>query len=96
MSIYLNAFVMLLATLAAFVVLAKLAQAIRARRIAVPWRLGGATQAPASRLAVEQACMVDSRRRLVLVRCEEQRVLLLTGGPTDLVVSVLAPADAGA
>jgi flagellar protein FliO/FliZ len=101
MSIYLNAFVALLATITAFVVLAKLVQAIRLRRVALPWRISGlggpvATQ---TRLAVEQTCMVDSKRRLLLVRCDEQRVLLLTGGPADLVVSVLpAPhnVDAGA
>jgi flagellar protein FliO/FliZ len=101
MSIYANAFIMLLATLAAIVVLAKLAQAIRSRRIGLPWRMGGQGQpfATAPRLAIEQACMVDGKRRLLLVRCDEQRVLLLTGGPADLVVSVLANgprADAGA
>jgi flagellar protein FliO/FliZ len=101
MSIYFNAFVALLATITAFVVLAKLVQAIRLRRLALPWRLAGlggpvATQ---SRLAIEETCMVDARRRLLLVRCDEQRVLLLTGGPADLVVSVLPAlrnADAGA
>jgi hypothetical protein len=101
MSIYANAFIMLLATIAAIVVLAKLAQAIRSRRIGLPWQMGGQARplAMAPRLAVEQACMVDGKRRLLLVRCDEQRVLLLTGGPTDLVVSVLAAeprADAGA
>jgi flagellar protein FliO/FliZ len=94
MSIYVNAFVMLLATIAALVVLAKLAQAIRSRSIALPWRVGGGGQ-PAARLAVEQACMLDSKRRLWLVRCDEQRVLLLTGGPSDLVVSVLAGGPRG-
>jgi flagellar protein FliO/FliZ len=101
MSIYANAFVMLLATIAAIVVLAKLAQLLRARRIAVPWPGGGFARpltAP-SRLAVEQSCALDGKRRLLLIRCDEQRVLLLTGGPADLVVSVLGAlprADAGA
>jgi hypothetical protein len=90
MSIYANAFVMLLVTIAAFVVLAKLAQAIRSRQVTLPWRIGGLAGQPTAppRLAVEQTCMVDSKRRLLLIRCDEQRVLLLTGGPADLVVSV--------
>ena len=88
MSIYLNAFAMLLATIAGFVALAKLLQALRSRQLPIPWR-GGALLAPAtpSRLVVEQACMIDGKRRLILVRCDGQRVLLLTGGPADLVVS---------
>jgi flagellar protein FliO/FliZ len=91
MSIYFNAVVMLLVTIAAFVLLAKLMQVMRSRRLAWPWPIGGLAGpiAPPSRLAVEQTCMVDGKRRLLLVRCDEQRVLLLTGGPADLVVSVL-------
>ncbi len=45
-------------------------------------------------LSVEEALALDQRRRLVLVRCAERRVLLLTGGGTDLVVGWL-PADQG-
>jgi flagellar protein FliO/FliZ len=101
MSIYTNAFVMLLATIAAIVAVAKLAQGIRLRRIALPWPVGGFVQPPGApaRLAVEQTCVVDGKRRLLLIRCDEQRVLLLTGGPADLVVSVLGAlprVDAGA
>jgi hypothetical protein len=101
MSIYINALAMLIATLGAFVVGAKLVQAIRLRHLALPWRINGPVRPPTTpaRLAVEQTCMVDSKRRLLLVRCDEQRVLLLTGGPADLVVSVLpvlSAADAGA
>jgi hypothetical protein len=101
MSIYLNAFVALLATVTAFVVLARLAQAIRLRQVALPWRISGlaAPAATQPRLAVEQTCVIDAKRRLLLVRCDEQLVLLMTGGPADLVVSVRpAPhsADAGA
>ena len=51
---------------------------------------------PAARLAVEQAYAIDSKRRLVLARCDDQRILLLTGGPSDLVVCMLPPAGAGA
>ena len=99
MSIYVNTLMMLAATLAAFVLLAKLVQAIRLKRIVPPWRVRGLLPPAATRVAVEQSCMVDGKRRLVLVRCDEQRVLLLIGGPADLVVSLLPVtpiADAGA
>jgi hypothetical protein len=100
MSIYVNAIVMLAATLVAFVGLARLVQAARNRRLALPWSgrsSGAAVAMPGVRLAVEQACAIDSKRRLVLARCDDQRVLLLTGGPADLVVCVLPPtAGAGA
>ena len=100
MSIYVNAVVMLAATLAAFLVLARLFQAARNRRLALPWsgRSSGAVAAiPGARLAVEQACSIDSKRRLVVARCDDQRILLLTGGPADLVVCLLPPvAGAGA
>lgn len=41
-------------------------------------------------LALEESLALDQRRRLLLVRCEAGRVLLLTGG-TDLVVGWLPP-----
>jgi len=41
-------------------------------------------------LAVEEALALDQRRRLLLVRCEGRRVLLMTGG-TDLLVGWLPP-----
>lgn len=91
MSIYLNAFLMLAATVTVFVLLAKLVQAIRLRGFVPPWRTGASVRPGAlpARLAVEQSCMVDGKRRLLLIRCDEQRVLLLTGGPADVVLSVL-------
>jgi flagellar protein FliO/FliZ len=89
MSIYLNAFLMLAVTVTTFVLLAKLLQAIRTKRLVLPWRVDGLVPMAASRLAIEQTCVVDSKRRLLLIRCDEQRVLLLTGGPADLVVSLL-------
>jgi flagellar protein FliO/FliZ len=91
MSLYLNAFLMLAVTVAAFVLLAKLVQTLRSRRLALPWGTTTAAGSSSARLAIEQTCVVDSRRRLLLVRCDDQRVLLLTGGPADLVVS-LSPA----
>lgn len=42
-----------------------------------------------ARLAIEEAMALDSRRRLVLIRCEGQRALLLTGGPQDLLLGWL-------
>jgi flagellar protein FliO/FliZ len=97
MSIYLNSFLMLIVTVAAFVLLARLFQAIRSRRLFPAFGIT-APGAAAPRLAVEESCAVDGKRRLLLVRCDEQRVLLLTGGPADLVVSLfpaLPAADAG-
>ena len=42
-------------------------------------------------LAVEETLTLDQRRRLLLVRCAEGRVVLLTGGGADLVVGWLPP-----
>jgi flagellar biogenesis protein FliO len=90
MSIYLNAALMLGATLGAILLLARLLQSLRAGH-----GLRGLTrsQAPlaARRISIEETCPVDAKRRLLLVRCEEQRILILTGGPTDLVVATLPP-----
>lgn len=55
-------------------------------------RRAGRSGAGAGRaLALEEVLALDQRRRLLLVRCETGRVLLLTGG-TDLVVGWLPPA----
>jgi hypothetical protein len=94
MSIYFNAFLMLVLTVAMFVLLAKLVQALRSRRLVLPWGAVATIPAAPTRLVVEQTCMVDGKRRLLLIRCDEQRVLLLTGGPADLVVSLLAAVQA--
>lgn len=42
-------------------------------------------------LAIVQVQALDPRRRLLLVRCADRHVLLLTGGPQDLVVGWLEP-----
>ena len=57
-------------------------------------RLGGlASRSGAGRLlAVEEALAIDQRRQLHLVRCENRRVVLLTGGAQDLVVGWLPEA----
>ena len=90
MPIYLNAALMLAATLGGIVVLARVLQALRSGQgFVLRTRLLIRAQPIASRLAVEEACTVDAKRRLLLVRCGEQRVVLLTGGPSDLVVTVM-------
>jgi hypothetical protein len=98
MSIYLNAFLMLVVTVTVFVLLARLVQTARSRGFFSSWWPGGPVRslnAP-SRLAVEQTCMIDGKRRLLLVRCDGHTILLLTGGPADMVVSVFpAPETAG-
>lgn len=40
-------------------------------------------------LAIEETVALDARRRLVLVRCSNDQVLLLTGGAQDVVVGWL-------
>ncbi len=54
-------------------------------------RMGGLAQRPASGgvLAVQEVLALDSRRRLHLIRCDNRRVLLLTGGAQDLMVGWL-------
>lgn len=43
------------------------------------------------RLALQETLALDPRRRLLLVACDGREAILLTGGPTDLVVGWLAP-----
>jgi flagellar protein FliO/FliZ len=51
-------------------------------------RLGGMARRPtAGILSVEDVLALDTRRRLYLVKCGDRRVLLLTGGGQDVVVS---------
>ncbi len=42
------------------------------------------------RLAVEEALPLDGRRRLLLLRCDGQAMLLLTGGPQDVLMPLAA------
>jgi flagellar protein FliO/FliZ len=98
MSTTLNAVVMLGGTLAVFGLLAALAQAVRTRRFGLPRSslarlglppLGRAVASGGKRLLIEEVCAIDPRRRLVLIRCDGQRVLLLTGGPADMVLAAM-------
>jgi hypothetical protein len=87
MSTTLRAIITLIATLAAFGLLAMLVQAIRNRRPGLFLR--GASRPSASKqLGVDEVFPIDTKRRLVLARCGQQQMVLLTGGPTDLVVAV--------
>ena len=56
-------------------------------------RRGGFAPQGTGRLRVEESLPLDTRRRLVLVRCDRRAVLLLTGGAQDQVVGWL-PEDA--
>ncbi len=89
MSTTLNAVVMLAGTLAVFGLLAALVQAVRSRRLDLPL-FGKGQPAAGKRLLIEEVCAIDPRRRLLLIRCDSQHVLLLTGGPADMVVSLAA------
>jgi flagellar protein FliO/FliZ len=44
------------------------------------------------RLAVTEAVALDGKRRLVLLRCDDRHLLLLTGGAQEVVVGWLPPA----
>lgn len=47
-------------------------------------------------LAVEEIVPLDPRRRLCLVRCRDQRALVLTGGANDVLLGWLPPEPARA
>jgi flagellar protein FliO/FliZ len=64
-------------------VLGALVLALRGARAAGLARNGG------RRLAVEEAIALDTRRRLVLVRCDGRHLLLLTGGAQEAVLGWL-------
>ena len=82
----------LLSALAALgVVLGLIWLATRAAR----WSGLAARPAGARRLAVVDALALDMRRRLTLVRCDGQCVLLLTGGAQDIVLGWIDPASEG-
>jgi flagellar protein FliO/FliZ len=58
-------------------------------------RFSGMARRPASGglLVVQDVLVLDSRHRLYLVGCDKRRVLLLTGGPQDVVVGWLEPGE---
>jgi len=48
---------------------------------------------PDRRLQVQEALVLDARRRLLLVRCDGREVLLLTGATEDQVLGWLPAGD---
>ncbi len=52
-------------------------------------RQAGLAPQAGKRLRVEESVALDTRRRLILVRCDERSLLLLTGGSQDQVVGWL-------
>jgi flagellar protein FliO/FliZ len=82
-----NSLVSIAAALAAVLVLIWLAS-----RVA---RFGGMARRPAGggTLSVQDVLALDARRHLHLVKCDDRRVLLLTGGAQDVVVGWLDAAD---
>jgi flagellar protein FliO/FliZ len=64
-----------------------LARGVRAAGLAPRLGTGGAGR----RLALEESLALDPRRRLLLLRCDGQRVLLLTGPGGDFLVGWLPP-----
>ena len=81
---------MLTAAAALAGVLAALVLALRGLRAASLARRAG------RRLVVEEALALDGHRRLVLVRCDGRALLLLTGGPQDVVLGWLPAGQPGA
>ena len=49
------------------------------------------TLAPLRRLAVREVLPLDPKRRLVLVRCDDRELLLLTGGAGEVSLGWLPP-----
>lgn len=68
------------------------ARAARAFGLAAPRPPAGAGR----RLALLESLPLDPRRRLLLARCDGQEVLILTGGPQDVLLPVPRRADGAA
>lgn len=71
---------------------AVLALLLVAAKLARRFGLAGAVARPGAaasgrRLQLVESLALDPRRRLLLVRCDGEELLLLTGGPNDLQVS---------
>lgn len=55
-------------------------------------RWGGLAARHGRRLAVQEVLALDSRRRLVLLRCDGREMLILTGGGQDALLGWLPTA----
>jgi flagellar protein FliO/FliZ len=75
-----------LAALAAVIVMILLAR-FGTRLVGLARRRG----LPHGVLSLEASLSIDPRRRLSLVDCQGHRLLLLTGGPSDLLLGWLPP-----
>lgn len=75
-----------------FLVLATVVSRLRRGDIWVGQHRAFGAAGAASRIEVAQSYALDSHRRLILVRCGDNDVLLLVGGPTDLVLLRHGPA----
>ncbi|MFQ3622200.1 MAG: flagellar biosynthetic protein FliO [Acetobacteraceae bacterium] len=67
---------------------------VLAGRLAARAGLGAGPRA-GRRLAVVETLALDSRRRLVIARADENEIVLLIGGVTDQVVCTVPPRSAG-
>ena len=69
--------------------------AARAARLFGPWQ-GRPVNAAVRRLVIRQTLALDRTRRLHVVRCDDRELLILTGGPGDLMLGWLPPLPPGA
>lgn len=85
-----------LAALAAVLGMVVLAAQLARRLGLVPGLPAGGVprRGAARRLAIIEALPLDNRRRLLLLRCDGQEMLLLTGGPQDMLLPAPARAEA--
>lgn len=60
------------------------------------WRWGGLADRPGRRLVIQEMLALDSRRRVVVLRCDGRELLLLTGGGQDVLLGWLGGQDEGA
>jgi flagellar protein FliO/FliZ len=77
-------------TLAAVLALVVLAGQVIRRLGLTPGLSHRMRAGPGRRLQMVEALPLDARRRLLLVHCDGRDLLLLVGGPQDLVVSAAA------
>jgi flagellar protein FliO/FliZ len=71
-----------------------------ARRFGLAPGVPGAARGAGRRLVLVESLALDTRRRLLLLRCDDRELLLVTGGPQDLHLHDLPrgaalPRDAG-
>ena len=77
------------ATAALLVVLGLIVLAARAAKSAGFARSGNFGRLSPSRLSVQDGLSLDRTRRMSIIRCDGRDLLLLTGGPSDLVIGWL-------